>query len=292
MHARLLLAIPVVVASSLGAQARQPLLVSGDWLATRLDDPAVVVLHVERDTGTYAAGHIPGARRVAYDEIRAARDGNGTEIPDVEQMRALLEGLGVSDSSRVVIYAGGTGRAPAATRLFVALESIGHTRVSLLDGGLEKWRADGRAVITDVPTVTRGRLTARPRTLTVEAQWVRDRLGRKGVALLDTRTPAEYAGEAGAVPSGGHLPGARQLEWEQLFSDPRTGVFRDTAEIRALYAGRMSPGDTVVTYCTVGYRGSMTYFGARLLGLPVMLYDGSYEDWARRGLPLTKGSAP
>jgi thiosulfate/3-mercaptopyruvate sulfurtransferase len=94
------------------------------------------------------------------------------------------------------------------------------------------------------------------------------------------------------MPSAGHLLGGRQLEWEQLFKNPDEGEFLDRAALAKLYAARVQPGDTVVTYCWVGYRASMTYLAARALGYPTRLYDGSYQDWSRRNLPVVKGTSP
>jgi thiosulfate/3-mercaptopyruvate sulfurtransferase len=184
--------------------------------------------------------------------------------------------------------------APMASRAFLTLDYLGHPRVSLLDGGLAKWRAEGRPVSTDDARIVAGRLTPKPRTITVDANWVSSRTGKRGYAFIDTRTTPEYlgTGSRGGMPSEGHIAGARQLQWEELFRDADSTVFLEPAAIRQLFADRMTPGDTVVTYCLVGYRASMTYFGARVAGLPVRLYDGSYQDWAKRKLPVTKGSAP
>lgn len=270
------------------------LLVSTEWLAQRVNDPRVVVLHAWRHADDYRDGHIPGARAISYEDYRVERNGVGTELPPVEQLKDTFEKLGVSDDSHVVIYASGTGNAPVAARLFLTLDYLGHPRVSLLDGGLAKWRAENRAVTAEAPRVTRGHLTPRPKQVTVEASYVMQRVGQRGFAFIDTRTTPEYLGEGtrSGLPSEGHITGARQLEWEQLFKDPQRGVFLDTTALRELFRARVAPGDTVITYCLVGYRASMTYFAARLLEYPVRLYDGSYQDWAERRLPVTKGEKP
>jgi Rhodanese-related sulfurtransferase len=94
------------------------------------------------------------------------------------------------------------------------------------------------------------------------------------------------------MPSGGHIPGARQLVWQDLFLDPRVGTLKPRAELASEFARRAAPGDTVVAYCYVGYRASMSYLIARYLGYTAKLYDGSYQDWAARSLPLTRGKVP
>ena len=284
----------LALALSSVASAQSPMLVSTDWLASRLNDPRVVVLHVGHDAGDFAQGHIQGARQVPYRETFVERDGIGTELPPVAHAEQLFEKLGVSDDSHVVIYVSGRNMAPMASRVFLTLDYLGHDRVSLLDGGLVKWRAENRPLATAPTPFAAGTLTPKPRTVTVGAEWMVGRLGKPGVSFIDTRTTPEYlgTGSRSGLPSTGHLEGARQLEWQQLFSDADAGTFLPVDQIRKLYADRVTPGDTVVTYCLVGYRASMTYFAARMLGLPVRLYDGSYQEWARKNLPLKAGTEP
>jgi thiosulfate/3-mercaptopyruvate sulfurtransferase len=287
--------MPIAPLLALAAALAQPpepgMVVSPDWLADHLHDPNVVVLHVVHDSA-YHRGHVPGARAISYGSVTARVGTLGTELPAPEALREVFEGLGIGDSTRVVVYA---DDAPMATRVLFTLDYVGHTRFALLDGGLTAWRAAGRPVSTVVPAApARGRLTLRPRAdAVVTSAWLEPRLGSPGLSLLDTRTDVEYlgTGERYGVKSDGHLAGARQLQWEQLFQADRA-TLRPREELRALYAERVRPGDTVVTYCLVGYRASATYFVARLLGHPVKLYDGSYQDWSARKLALRPGGAP
>ena len=279
------------------ARAQTPsnqLLVSTDWLAEHLKDRSVVVLHVAHDSMDFASGHIPGARELQYSAFTTMRDSIGTELPSPADLQRTFEQLGVSDNTHVVIYASGLGMAPMASRAFLSLDYLGHKRVSLLDGGLARWRAENRPVSTDPPSILPGHITPKPRRDAGDAKWMQAHTGRKGFAFIDTRTTPEYlgTGERGGLKSDGHIAGARQLEWQQLFANADSSVFLAPDAIKQLFADRSTPGDTLVTYCLVGYRASMTYFGARLAGLPVRIYDGSYQDWARRKLPVKKGEAP
>ena len=291
---RSLLFATALAVSTAGAQTTsESLIVSTEWLARRLNDPSIVVLEVVHDESSYRAGHIPGAREVPYSSFTTTRDGVGTELPDVDHLRQVFERLGVSDDSHVIIYTH-NGMAPMASRAFLTLDYLGHRNVSLLNGGLDRWRAEGRPVSTDPPRVTPGKLTPKPRTITVDAQYVTAHTGKRGFAFIDTRTTPEYLGTGArsGLRSDGHIAGARQLEWEQMFANSDSMIFLDRAALAKLYASRSAPGDTLITYCLVGYRASMTYFGARALGLPVLLYDGSYQDWAKRALPVNKGETP
>jgi thiosulfate/3-mercaptopyruvate sulfurtransferase len=276
----------------LDAQDRATI-VTTDWLSQRLTDPKVVVLQVIRDTAAFAAAHIPGAREIQYTWITMVRDSVGTEFPPADSLRRVFERAGVSDDSHVVLYTSSIGLAPVASRAFLSLDYVGVKRISMLNGGLARWRAEGRAIATGRADVAPGRITSSPRDIVVNADWVMAHRGRKGVAFIDTRTDSEYVGLTSArLPSEGHVAGAKQLQWQQLFASSDSSVFLDLESLAKLYADRSAPGDTIVTYCLVGYRASMTYFAARALGLPVKIYDGSYQDWARRGLPVVKGATP
>lgn len=278
------------------AQTEGPLVVSTGWLASHLSNPSVVVIDVGMwsDTGddkTYAEGHIPGTRVVKYSSLVVERDGLDEELPSVDQIRNALESAGVSDSTLVVVYG---SDAPAASRALFTLDYIGHHKFAFLDGGIAKWKAEGRPLSRDVPIVKRGHITPHPNPgVVVTADWITAHAKDPNIALIDTRTDGEYlgTGDRHGMPSEGHIAGARQLQWEQLFESDKM-TLKDAAALKKLYADRIQPGDTVVTYCWVGYRGSMTYFVARYLGYPVTLYDGSYQDWLKRRLPVSAGAKP
>jgi thiosulfate/3-mercaptopyruvate sulfurtransferase len=206
-------------------------------------------------------------------------------------LRERFEKLGVSNTSHVVLY----GAPLMVSRAFLALEYLGSNNVSVLNGGLSKWRAEKRQITRDEPKVVTGKFEPHPRPeIIADADWVRARIGKPGVAFVDTRTDGEYvgSGDRHGMPSSGHVQGAHQLQWQELFREPNELLFRDRDELARLYALRAQPKDTVVTYCFVGYRASMTYLVARYLGYQTKLYDGSYEDWSRRQLPTVPGATP
>lgn len=275
-------------ASGRAAAQRRPdtsLVVTTDWLARHLDDPSVVVLAVEHDRDSYSRGHIPGARYVDYSSLIARVNGISTELPAADSLARLLGALGVTPASHVVVYA---DMLPMSARAVVTLEYAGVRHVSLLDGGAVRWASEHRSMTDAAPKFAATRFTPTPnREMIASADWVRGKLSKPGVSLIDTRTDAEYngGGERHGGTSTGHLPGARQLEWEQLTAPGNDLQLKDLAELRHLYAERVAPGDTVVTYCAVGYRASVTYLVARYLGYPVKLYDGSYDEWSKLGYP-------
>jgi len=281
-----------LAATTLTAQAT-PLVVSTEWLAAHLTDPATVVLQIElpeADSG-HAAGHIPGARVVSYMSFIATVNGISTELPTVDSLRALFEAAGVSTASHVVL----TGPPLAVTRAFFTLDYLGLQDVSALDGGVTKWKMEGRPLETAAVTAARGHIVPSPRpTIVASAPWVLANINKPGVSLIDTRTPEEYAGvaERHGYRSNGHIEGARLLQWEQMFSDENDFALKPRTELERLWRERVTPGDTVVAYCMVGYRASATYYVSRLLGYPVKLYDGSYQEWANKKLPVSTAATP
>ena len=254
-------------------------------LATRLNDPRVVILHVGRDRAAYDAGHVPGARFLPLSAIVAEQNGVPNELPPLEQLEQAFEEVGVSDNSRVVLY--GDLQGLLAARAFFTLDYLGHQDHALLDGGLEKWRADGRPVETAAPTVRRGALTPRPRAdLVVNAEWVRQHLTDTTVVFVDARPRAEFTGETpgDGITRPGHIPGAHNIFWRTSLiseTDPR---LRSPEVLASAYTlADAAQNDTVVVYCRTGVQASHAYYVARFLRRNVRMYDASFIDWSRRG---------
>jgi thiosulfate/3-mercaptopyruvate sulfurtransferase len=278
-------------AASSAVKPDTSMLVSTDWLAKNLADPSVVVLVIDRNDSAYKSGHVPGARYLPYATLGQTIDGIQLELPSPDSIKNLFESLGVSNASHVVL----TGRPLTVTRAFYTLDYIGMQHVSALDGGFTKWRHEGRASETMMPAIVRGHITPAPRPeIVAKAPWVLDRVGKKGFSFIDTRTDSEYLGigARGGLMSTGHLPGARRLEWQEAFNNTTDFSPRSMEELARLWRERVTPGDTVITYCYIGYRASGSYFISRLLGYPVKLYDGSYDEWSKLKYPTVTTVTP
>src|SRR5947209_2588369 len=145
----------LALASLTAAATRPDMLVSTDWLAKHLTDSKVVVLHVSGNRTAYDAGHLPGARFVPLSDLAITRDGIPNELPPAADLKKVLEAAGVSDDTRVIFYSD-TSVLPA-TRAFFTLDYLGHgDQAALLDGGLEKWRGEGRTLTKDAPAAVQG----------------------------------------------------------------------------------------------------------------------------------------
>jgi thiosulfate/3-mercaptopyruvate sulfurtransferase len=263
------------------------MLVSTSWLAEHVGDRTVVIINVG-PRASYDAGHIPGARFLEMSSIAATGQPLTLELPPVEKLKSSFEELGVSDNSRIVICFMANYVSPA-TRVFFTLDYLGlgkHT--SLLDGGFEAWRTEGRAVTTDTPAIKLGKITPHPRPeLVVDAAWVSANLSKPKVAIVDARAPEFYTGaSAGRMPRAGHIPSAVNVPFSSLADE--ANKLKDSATLKRLFeeAG-IKPGKEVVSYCHIGQQASLIYFVAKYLGYDARLYDGSFEDWSRRSeLPV------
>jgi thiosulfate/3-mercaptopyruvate sulfurtransferase len=254
------------------APAAVPLLVSSEWLAEHLTDPQVVILYT--DQGTHDEALIPGARTVPHESLMTMQGGHSLAAQD--ELVRVLRSAGVSNESHVVIY----GDALSAGWLFFVLDHLGHTRMSLLDGGLVKWRSEERPIARTPVAPPPGSFSPRPRPqLLVTAAEVQARQKAGGTLLLDARSAKEY--------EAGRIPGAKLLTWTDVFADPRRQVYKSQKELAELFAGAgAGPGARAIAYCQIGLRSSALYFAARYAGLDVSNYIGSWSDWTARALPI------
>jgi thiosulfate/3-mercaptopyruvate sulfurtransferase len=278
----------MMLAAAVQAPAQNaPVLVTTEWLAANLRAPGFVIFHIgdPRSRPTYDAGHIPGAQFLnPFTDLSApaVEGGLRLELPSAEHLDSVLEARGVSDESRVVLYTSDKYFTPAS-RAFFALEYAGlRGRVSLLDGGLEVWKAEGRPLTAEITSPTRASFTPRlQQQMVVDADFLKTRLDDPGLALIDARDTSFYKGADTHQGRNGHIPGARNLPFNTVMLD--NGKFKDPAALGAMLvnAGAVS-GKTVVTYCHIGQQASLVWFTARMAGFDAKIYDGSFQDWARR----------
>lgn len=269
------------------AQEPLPLLVSVEWLASHQNDPGLVLLHVgdDRSKEAYDAGHIPGSVFVhPWRELAAPVEEGGLrlELPSEDLLVSTLRAKGISNDSRIVIVQARQYISPA-TRTLLTLSWAGFTgRIALLDGGVEAWQAAGHPVTTEVPTPVPGRYTAAiDPSVVVDAEYVAANRERAEVALLDSRTRDFYDGRETGQGRNGHIPGAASVPFNSLVEE--NGLFKPADTLRQILvdAGAES-GARVVTYCHIGQQATVVWFAARLLGYAASVYDGSFQEWARR----------
>lgn len=264
------------------------LLVDPAWLNARLGEGQVRIVDMGTEPAEYLKGHIPGALYLHFNDTRIAVASGGFRVPTAEEGARLFGALGIGPDTQVVIYddAGGLH----ASRLFFTLDLFGHPRMAILNGGIQAWQRAGFRLTREIPqvTATAYRPSLKPERVT-SAEGVVARLKDPKVALVDARSPAEYAGKDVRAKRGGHIPGAVNIEWSQHLRPD--GTFKPIDELRALYLAKgVTPEKTVIAYCQTHHRSAHSYFVLRLLEYPkVVGYDRSWSEWGNReDLPVQR----
>ncbi len=281
----LLIVVPLIVVAQL-KPAHPEMLVSTEWLAAHLNDPNLVILEFPKDKDDFAAGHIPGSRAIWGEQIYAKRNGVESELLPVDQLVKTLEALGVSNDSHVVIYT--TDWPPMAPRVYFTLDYLGlGDHASLLDGGLEKWKSEKRAVSKDNPANKPGKITPHPRPEIVATMDDVKAASGNGTVIVDARPERRY--------TAGHIPGAVSVYWEKSVSSGEDqNHYLPLDEIQKNYTAAGAPnGKKLITYCEIGWQASHDYFTAKYLGYDVKMYDGSFQEWSQlKKQPVVTGDKP
>ncbi|MEW6581459.1 MAG: sulfurtransferase [Actinomycetota bacterium] len=276
---------------------RDEVLVDTDWAAANLDNPAFRLVEVDEDTEAYTQGHIRNA--IAWHWKNDLHEPLRREFVDQEGLAALLARAGVGPDTTVILYGGNNNW--FATYAYWVLRYRGFDRVKLMDGGRKKWELEGRELVTEVPAVAAadpGPLAPQRDDLRAFRKEVLDHIGRNGGAMVDVRSPAEFAGDLLAPPHlpqeqaqvPGHIPGAANVPWATAARED--GSFKSDDELTAIYGGvGVTPDKDVIAYCRIGERSSHTWFVLHeILGYPtVRNYDGSWTEYGSLvGVPVER----
>ncbi len=265
-------------------------LVSTQWLAARASSPDLRVIdaswylpdmnRVGREE--YAEAHIAGARFLDLGDVSDARSALPHMAPTPEKFLSRMRRLGVGDGHTIVVYDGAEGGIFSAARLWWLLRLFGQ-RAAVLDGGLAKWRAEGRPVTSELPNIRDRHMTvsARPdlmRDVTQVAQAAK--LGH--AQIVDARAAPRFRGDAPEPREGlraGHIPGSRNVPYRTLFA--RDGTMKMGAELaQAFLAAGVDLDRPVITSCGSGVTAAILNLGLARLGHDAhALYDGSWAEW-------------
>jgi thiosulfate/3-mercaptopyruvate sulfurtransferase len=232
----------------------------------------------------FEAAHIPGAVFFDIDAIADHRTSLPHMLPSAAEFAAAAGALGIGSGDRVVVY--DVRGVVSAARVWWSFRAFGHDAVAVLDGGLKKWRAEGRPVESGAPKPAPRAFGARPRPeLVRDLDAMRANLGSRAAQVLDARSAGRFAGtEPEPRPGlrGGHIPGSLNLPYETLYRPD--GTLRSPGELRgAVQAAGVDLGRPIVTTCGSGVTASVLALALHLLGRPdVAVYDGSWSEWGGR----------
>jgi thiosulfate/3-mercaptopyruvate sulfurtransferase len=264
------------------AYARPELLAETGWLADRVPGARIRLIDA-RSEQEYSAGHIAGAVHMDGFGSSIPRAENGDMGPPEEFARR-VSGLGIDNDTTVIVYDTPNQRMGMVAWTFLY---YGHADVRILDGGVAKWLAEGRALDTQIPGWPPAAYVARP----IEAVYCSLEQAKAGVGsddfvFWDTRSADEYAGTAGGfrpVPRPGRIPGAAHLDWAELL-DRESRTLKPAAELRELLDARgITPDKQVASYCQGGARGALGAFVLRILGYDRgQAYAGSFDQWSKQ----------
>jgi thiosulfate/3-mercaptopyruvate sulfurtransferase len=288
-----------------------PPLVTTAWLHERLGEPALRVVDCRYRLGKpgaggplYHEGHIPGAAFLDLDRDLAAQPGarGRHPLPDPEHFQAAARRAGVGRDTLVVAY--DEAAEGGAARLWWLLRHFGHGQVTVLDGGLRAWRAEGGELRAGDERIEPGDFrAATPKSPPVSAEQLAHVAGAgprqdagggganqvlRGPILLDARSPERYRGEAEPIdPVAGRIPGAVNIPFAELA--PR-GRFLPPDELRTRFeAAGVGSGNEAVAYCGSGVTACVIVLAAEIAGIgPTRLYPGSWSEWCARGLPAER----
>ena len=276
--------------------ANPDVLVSTQWVADHLNDSNVRLLESNEDVLLYDIGHVPSAQKLDWQadlNDQVSRDFIGAEA-----FASLASRLGVGPDTTVVFY--GDRNNWWAAYAYWLFKLYGHKNARLMNGGRAKWIEEGRPLVKDVAAPAAATYPT-PSVNSAIRAYQDDVLGfiggKRGSqsasvpanhALVDVRSPGEYAGTVTHMPDypqegvlrGGHIPGAASIPWAQAANPDQT--FKSADELKALYEGKgISADKDVVVYCRIGERSSHSWFVLHeLLGYKnVRNYDGSWTEW-------------
>lgn len=276
------------------------------WLAEHLGDPdlrifdcttlllpdPVTTYRVEGDRTGWAEGHIPGAAYLnVQDDLSDTAHEHRFMLPDAATFAAQAGHLGIGDDTRVVLYSRTQPFWP--TRAWFALYAYGFDNAMVLNGGMQKWLAEGRPVATEQASYPPARFTPRPRPeIVMDKDAVRGVLGAEGVSVVNALSPEQHTGTGGnSFGRAGRIAQSVNVPYARL-ADMAAGTFAEPDDVAANFAAQgATPDKHIVNYCGGGLSATIGFFELKLLGYEnVALYDASMQEWAQHDdLPMDRG---
>jgi len=260
-----------------------PLLCEPEALQEKLNDPSVLVVDLSQKEA-YQEGHIPGSIQLDYPAILGIHPPVMGLVPDEQQLKQAMGSIGLTPETHVVACDNeGGGR---ASRLIWTLELIGHTRFSLLNGGVTAWRGDGFPMSTEITTRTHTNpeINIVKPDMIANRDYILEHLDAATILIIDARSPAEYAGTDVRAQRGGHIPGAVNLNWLDCMDRDRNLRLKSLDTLREMFESvGVSADKEIINYCQTHHRSALNCIVLQLLGYTnIKGYPGSWSDWGNR----------
>ncbi|MFZ4690758.1 MAG: 3-mercaptopyruvate sulfurtransferase [Polymorphobacter sp.] len=276
-------------------------LVTTEWLAAELGKTDIRVIdatlflsgHARNARTEFEAAHIPGAVFFDVDEVSDTTSALPHMLPPPEKFASRMQALGLGDGSRIIVY--DNSPLKSAARVWWMLTLFGAHEFSILDGGFAKWLAEGRSTESGKPIVRHRHFTVwADKSLVRDNKQMVDNLRAKVEQVVDARSAGRFAGtepEPRAGLRGGHIPGSKNLPYDQIFNED--GTYKSPEAIKALFDGAgIDLSKPLVATCGSGVTSAVLAFAAALLGnSKVAIYDGSWSEWGASATnPVVSGA--
>jgi thiosulfate/3-mercaptopyruvate sulfurtransferase len=274
-----LLFILLLISDFVRAQA--PILVTPQWLNDHKSDPGLVIVQVSFLQAAYDREHIPNAQFLWPSWLAPNSPKSSYNAPDIKEAEKILQQLGISNNSQVVVVYQSSNELPPSARMFLTLEHLGlKDQVSFLDGGLEAWKKAGLPVTNEVPVVKRGNFKSKTKTLLVDKDYVLKTLQSPSNVVVDARAKNYYDGDPTGYLRNGHITGAKNIYFMEMV-DASSNMFKPADSLKTYFEPVVPDKKSeVVAYCFIGQTASVLYLAGRILGYNMKLYDGSMQEWS------------
>ncbi len=273
-----------------------PRLVETRELLNLTGHPSIRIVDMRTSLSDYLKGHIPNSVYFHFENLQIPDKGIPDQAPDRISVERLLGGnLSLSNAMWVVLYSEKSN--PNATFLAWTLDTLGHKKVGILNGGWERWTSRKHPATQVFPSLSPNKFFGKViRETLAEKKWLLDRLTAKNVVILDARPQKQYSGEEGEEIRKGHIPGARNVYWETTLEGEDIRVWKRKEDLEKLLSeSGVTKDKEIVVYCREGREASHLYFTLKyVVGFPnVRLYRGSWVEWsADTTLPVRVGMDP
>jgi thiosulfate/3-mercaptopyruvate sulfurtransferase len=268
-----------------------PLLIEPEELQPLLADENLLIIDQSK-LETFLNAHVPGAVHLDFKDLQLGQKPTPGALPSLDQLSVVFSNIGLTLDKHVIVYDDEGGG--WAGRLIWALDAIGHTRYSYLNGGIHAWLQAGLATDQGPQAAIQSDYTVVELDLRYElskAQIV-ERLGRDDFAIWDARSAKEYSGEKVISARGGHIPGAVNYEWTLGMDSDRGLRINNLVEFDTLLNSLgLTKDKEIATHCQTHHRSGFTYLVGKILGRNMKAYAGSWAEWGNdETVPVNTGS--